>query len=177
LRVVLVEDEPLHQKLFAAWIERAGHQAIAVLDPRQAELVMLQHPPDIAIIDLHLPHIDGLKLIALWRRRRELSAVPIIAVTVLTDDYDERSCLLAGADMYVTKPFSRAELLAHMQQAANRTRNNRQGRDRPGTDRNSCGSTRVLFSVRTACFCSSLQIRVPTYCRLIDQGEESVFFG
>ena len=118
MRVVVVEDEPLHQKLFAAWIEQAGHRAVAVLDPRKAELVMLQHPPDIAIIDLHLPHIDGLKLIAHLRRRPELSTVPIIAVTVLTDDYDERNCWLAGADMYVTKPFSRAELLAHMQQVA-----------------------------------------------------------
>ena len=118
MRVVVVEDEPLHQKLFAAWIEQAGHQVIGVQDPRMAEPAMLQHLPDVAIIDLHLPHIDGLKLIALLRRRPELSAVPIIAVTVLTDEYDERNCLLAGADMYVTKPFSRAELLAHLQQVA-----------------------------------------------------------
>ncbi|QNE06009.1 response regulator [Croceicoccus marinus] len=112
LRVLLVEDEPLHQKLFAAWINQAGHQVVGVLDPRKAEAAMLHHLPDIAIIDIRLPHIDGLKLIALLRRRPELIAIPIIAVTVLNDEYDERSCLLAGADVYVTKPFSRAELLA-----------------------------------------------------------------
>ncbi len=115
---MVVEDEPLHQKLFATWIEQAGHQMIGVLDPRMAELAMLKHLPDVAIIDLRLPHIDGLKLITLLRRRSELSAVPIIAVTVLVDEYDKQSCLLAGADMYVTKPFSRAELLAHIQQVA-----------------------------------------------------------
>lgn len=118
MRVLVVEDEPLHQKLFAAWINHAGHIAIGVLDPRKAEHAMLQHLPDVAIIDLRLPHIDGINLIALLRRSSELDAIPIIAVTVLTGEYDERSCLQAGADMYVAKPFSRAELLAYLQRFA-----------------------------------------------------------
>ncbi|MBB5712136.1 response regulator [Sphingomonas xinjiangensis] len=103
---MVVEDDPLHLKLYESWLTHAGHYPIMVADERNAETVAAKHHPDVAIIDVRLPHINGIDLIRSLKRGNATATLPIVAVTVLSDWHDEEACVAAGADCFMSKPVS-----------------------------------------------------------------------
>jgi two-component system KDP operon response regulator KdpE len=110
--VLIVEDDPSIQDVLRFLAEANGMRVIAASTcdraMREAEL----HPPDLAIVDLGLPDRDGTELI---RDLRTRSRLPIIVLSARTVESQRRAAFEAGADDYVTKPFSAPELLARMQ--------------------------------------------------------------
>jgi two-component system KDP operon response regulator KdpE len=117
-RVLVVDDEP--QILRALRINlRARHYDVDVAATGTEALeVAAAHPPDLVILDLGLPDIDGLEVIG---GLRGWTAVPIIVLSGRADSTDKVEALDAGADDYVTKPFGMDELLARMRAAVRRT--------------------------------------------------------
>jgi len=110
-RILVVEDEPALLDTLEYSLTRQGYEVIVANDGRLAlELVRSEHP-DLIILDLLLPGVDGLEV---CRTIRKTDAVPIIMLTALTSEIDKVVGLEVGADDYVTKPFSMRELLARV---------------------------------------------------------------
>jgi two-component system KDP operon response regulator KdpE len=112
--VVLIEDEPQIRRFLRATLTGQGYRLFEVATGADALVEVAQRQPDVVILDLGLPDIDGLEVI---RRLREWSAVPIIVLSARGQERDKVAALDAGADDYVSKPFSAGELLARLRVA------------------------------------------------------------
>ena len=118
-RILVVEDEPAFAELIALWLERHGWRPEIAPDGAHALRSVAEHPPDLIILDLGLPRVDGWHVI---ERVREESLVPIIIVTARGSEADKVRGLAIGADDYVTKPLSFPELVARVAAALRRAR-------------------------------------------------------
>jgi two-component system, OmpR family, KDP operon response regulator KdpE len=112
--VLVVEDEPSIQKFLAASLSAAGYRLAEAYTGEQAIREATQQPPDLVILDLGLPDIDGQTVLA---RLREWLHAPIIVLSARDQEQQKVLALDHGADDYLTKPFSTAELLARMRVA------------------------------------------------------------
>jgi len=117
MRVLVIDDEPQIRRALRAGLERSGCQVATAPDGEAGLDAAALHPPDVVILDLAMPRLDGL---AVCRRLREWSAVPIIVLSVREGEADKVAALDAGADDYVTKPFSLPELLARIRAVTRR---------------------------------------------------------
>lgn len=104
--VLIIEDEPSHERLFVEFLKATGWQTVAVRDAKQALEVAPSLQPSAIVLDILLPDIDGMRLISLLRRKPELAKTPILVVSAISDFDAERKCLGAGADAYMQKPIS-----------------------------------------------------------------------
>jgi two-component system phosphate regulon response regulator PhoB len=106
-----VDDEPDAVELIQFNLERAGFEVIAAEDGQTAVEQARTQAPDLVLLDLMLPEVDGLEVCKILRRDRNLAALPIIMVTAKAAELDRVLGLELGADDYVTKPFSPRELV------------------------------------------------------------------
>lgn len=113
-QILIIEDEPPLQKFLQAALGSEGYRVIECLTAKDALREAAQRQPDLIILDLGLPDMDGLDV---TRRLREWSAVPIIVVSARGKEQDKVVALDAGADDYLTKPFGVGELLARVRVA------------------------------------------------------------
>src|SRR4051795_9879535 len=107
--VLVVDDEPTIGEVVSAYLRRAGYDTRVAADGPSALAAVAERPPDLIVLDLMLPGVDGLEVM---RRVRERSAV--ILLTAKGDESDRVIGLRLGADDYVVKPFSPAELVARV---------------------------------------------------------------
>jgi two-component system KDP operon response regulator KdpE len=110
-QLLIVEDDPAIRDVLRVLLEREGYRLIDVATAVRAEIEARGHKPDLLIVDLGLPDGDGLDVI---RRVRAWSAIPILVLSARTMVDEKIAALDAGADDYITKPFSAAELLARV---------------------------------------------------------------
>ena len=110
-RILVVDDEPKIVQLVRDYLERAGFAVSTARDGGEALMRARQERPDLIVLDLGLPELDGLEV---TRRLRRDSGVPIIMLTARDDETDKVVGLELGADDYVTKPFSPRELEARV---------------------------------------------------------------
>ena len=109
--VLIVEDEPAISRLLEAYLSREGFRTVLASD---GETALQQHAylkPDLVLLDIRIPKLDGLAVLA---RLRHTSSTPVIMVTALADDLDRLSGLHLGADDYVVKPFNPQEVVARV---------------------------------------------------------------
>lgn len=118
-QVLVVEDDRAVRNLVATALEMHGYRVQAVEAGAAAILEAASKTPDLVMLDLGLPDIDGAEVIA---KIRSWSAVPIIVISARTEDADKIGALDAGADDYLTKPFSVEELLARVRASLRRSR-------------------------------------------------------
>jgi two-component system, OmpR family, KDP operon response regulator KdpE len=116
-QVLIIEDEPAIRSVLRVLLESEGYRCVEADTAMRAEIEARSHKPDLLLIDLGLPDEDGLKVI---RRVRAWSQVPIIVLSARTMEEQKIAALDAGADDYVTKPFSTPELLARLRAALRR---------------------------------------------------------
>ena len=110
-RVLVVDDEPKITEVLKLYLEREGFQVAIAADGKQALERAASYKPDIIILDLNLPDIDGLEV---CRSLRKQSNMPIIMLTGRGEEVDKIVGLELGADDYVTKPFSAREVVARV---------------------------------------------------------------
>jgi two-component system KDP operon response regulator KdpE len=115
--ILAVEDEPALRSILRALFEAENYRFAEASTATRAEVAARTHKPDLMLVDLGLPDGDGLAVI---RRVRAWSAVPIIVLSARTMEEQKIAALDAGADDYVTKPFSAPELLARARAALRR---------------------------------------------------------
>jgi two-component system, OmpR family, KDP operon response regulator KdpE len=116
-QVLIIEDEPAIRTVLRVLLEAQGYRCVEADTALRAEIEARSHKPDLLLIDLGLPDADGLKVI---RRVRAWSQVPIVVLSARTQEEQKIAALDAGADDYVTKPFSAPELLARLRAALRR---------------------------------------------------------
>jgi len=110
-KILIVDDDKKTVDLISLYLEKDGYRALAAYDGRQALELTRQKRPDLIVLDLMLPEVDGLDVCRILRAE---SRVPIIMLTAKTTEEDKLLGLDLGADDYVTKPFSPRELLARI---------------------------------------------------------------
>ena len=110
-QILVVEDDAPVRNLITTTLKANGYQYITAGSGESAVMDAASHNPDIILLDLGLPDIDGVEVI---RRIRGWSNVPIIVISARSEDNDKIDALDAGADDYLTKPFSVQELLARL---------------------------------------------------------------
>jgi len=109
--ILVVDDEPRIAEIARDYLERAGFRVAVSSTGPDALIAARTRPPDLIVLDLGLPHMDGFEV---TRALRKQSNVPIIMLTARVDERDKLAGLEIGADDYVTKPFSPRELVARV---------------------------------------------------------------
>ncbi|HWQ83850.1 MAG TPA: response regulator transcription factor [Anaerolineales bacterium] len=117
--IYIVEDEPSIGEVVGIYLRRAGFQVLGVTNGQAALEALDRQFPDLMILDLMLPGLDGLEI---TRRVRDRSDLPIIMLTARREEVDRIAGLEMGADDYVIKPFSPQELVSRVRAVLRRTR-------------------------------------------------------
>ncbi len=109
--ILVVDDEPTISQVVASYLRRDGFRAVTASDGPSAVEAALEHKPDLVVLDVMLPGFDGLQVMARLRQDRH---VPVILLTARGEESDRIRGFRLGADDYVVKPFSPAELVARV---------------------------------------------------------------
>ena len=117
--VLVVDDEPLLVRTLAINLRARDYEVETAQDGRSALQAFHEREPDLIVLDLGLPDLDGVEVL---RRVREVSEVPVIVLSARSESVDKVEALDVGADDYVTKPFGMEELLARVRVALRRNR-------------------------------------------------------
>src|SRR6478609_10145433 len=126
--ILVVDDEPTIGEVVSAYLQRAGYETRVAIDGDAALAAVAERSPDLIVLDLMLPGTDGLEVMRRVRERSDRSSA-IILLTAKGGESDRVSGLRLGADDYVVKPFSPAELVARVDAVLRRIRS---PRDREG---------------------------------------------
>ena len=111
-RVLVIEDNPSNMTLATFLLNSAGHTVISATDAEAGVMLARTQQPELILMDIQLPGMDGLEAIRRLRADPEFRTLPIIALTALAMPGDRERCLAAGATDYVTKPISLKRLAA-----------------------------------------------------------------
>ena len=114
MRALIVEDEPAISELLAVNLRHNGFEPVVCMDGEQAQRELDAVLPDIVLLDWMLPGMSGIALARLWRKTERTKHVPILLLTARSEEGDKIQGLDAGADDYITKPFSTQELMARI---------------------------------------------------------------
>jgi DNA-binding response OmpR family regulator len=117
-RILVVDDDPDIRGLLRELLDRRGFTVTEARDGQEALRVFFEQRPDLVVLDVQMPGLDGWKTL---ERIRELSDVPVVMLTAKATELEKTRGLRAGADDYVTKPFGRQELLARVEALLRRT--------------------------------------------------------
>jgi DNA-binding response OmpR family regulator len=117
--ILVVDDEPKIARLARDYLEKNGFRVVTASDGQSALTTARREKPDLVVLDLMLPNIDGREVCRILRRE---SDIPIIMLTALAEEVDQVTGLELGADDYITKPFSPRALVARVRALLRRTR-------------------------------------------------------
>lgn len=120
-RILVIDDDPAISELVAVNLEMAGYDVSQAEDGIKGQALALQLQPDLIILDLMLPRVDGFTICQRLRRDERTVEMPILMLTALSQTQDKVEGFNAGADDYLTKPFEVEELLARIRALLRRT--------------------------------------------------------
>ncbi len=127
-RILVADDEPAIRKFVRANLEARDYETILVPDGEEALAAIEKELPDLLILDLMMPKMDGFDV---CRRLREWSQIPIIVLSARGGEMDKVKCLEMGADDYITKPFGVDELLARVKAVIRRVQASKESTSLP----------------------------------------------
>ena len=113
-RILIVEDDPDIAQLVARYLEKAAFETDRAASGRDALQMIAAHAPALVVLDLMLPHVDGLEICRRLRADEKTAAIPIIMLTARAEESERIVGLELGADDYLAKPFSPNELVARV---------------------------------------------------------------
>jgi two-component system cell cycle response regulator DivK len=111
-RILIVEDNPANMKLNSILLERAGHKVLCAVDAEAGMALARTELPDLILMDVQLPGMDGLSATARLKQTPATAGIPVIALTALAMKEDEKDAFAAGCDAYISKPLRYQELYA-----------------------------------------------------------------
>ncbi|HUJ16514.1 MAG TPA: response regulator [Nitrospirota bacterium] len=126
--ILLVEDEPQMRRFLRITLQTQGYRLVEAATAQEGLSQATTRNPDIVLLDLGLPDLDGLEV---TKRLREWTQTPIIVISAREQERDKVNALDAGADDYLTKPFNAAELLARIRVALRHAARQKTGADEP----------------------------------------------
>ncbi len=113
-KIVVAEDEKDIRDLLVFILELAGHQVVAVSDGQQAVEAVRREGPDLVILDVRMPRMDGYDACRILKQDPETAHIPVIFLSARGQDSEVQTGLEAGAEKYIVKPFSPEELLSEI---------------------------------------------------------------
>lgn len=119
--LLIVDDDPFTLRFLRTLLERAGYLPFLALDGQNALSLIVEKSPDLMLLDIGLPDVDGWEV---CRRVRQFSSLPIIVLSGRDTDADKARALRAGADDYITKPFLTQDLLVRIETVLRRSEKN-----------------------------------------------------
>ncbi len=125
-KILIIEDEKELAEILGEYLKVEGYEAILASDGKEGLTLLSRHLPDLVILDIMLPEMDGMEV---CRRIREKHEIPIIMLSAKSGEMDKVICLGIGADDYVTKPFSPLELVARVKAHLRRAGKSGEGSD------------------------------------------------
>ena len=125
-KILIIEDDEHINNLVATLLEANGYQTLSAYSCEDGMMMYASHRPDLVVLDLGLPDLDGTEVI---QKIRTWSAVPILVISARTQEQDKVLALDLGADDYITKPFGNSELLARIRTALRHTMQHQTGSD------------------------------------------------
>ena len=111
-RVLIVEDNPANMKLSSLLLHNAGHSVLRAVDAETGLTMARAEVPDLILMDIQLPGMDGLAATALLKQDPATAGIPIIALTAMAMKADQKKSEVAGCDAYIAKPLRYQELYA-----------------------------------------------------------------
>lgn len=114
-RILVVEDNPSNMKLVALILESLGHEVIEAFDARAGIELAQDQVPDLILMDIQLPGMDGLEATRLLKLNPLTQAIKVVALTALAMKGDEERILAAGCDGYIPKPIQHLDFVARIQ--------------------------------------------------------------
>ena len=108
--VLVIEDNPANMKLISVLLASADHAVLRAVDAESGLTLARDHRPDLILMDIQLPGMDGLAATALLKQDPITSAIPVIALTALAMKADQERSELAGCEAYITKPLRYRDL-------------------------------------------------------------------
>jgi DNA-binding response OmpR family regulator len=144
-RVLVVDDEQSLAKVVASYLQRDGHEVTCAFDGPRALEAARREPPDVVVLDLGLPGLDGIEV---CRQLRTFSDCYVVMLTARSDEVDKLVGLGVGADDYLTKPFSPRELVARVRVMLRRPRTGPAAGPAPDEPPRAFGSLRVDVTAR-----------------------------
>lgn len=111
-RILIIEDNKANMKLAMLLLHHGGHTAMSAADAENGIALAQSNQPDLILMDIQLPEMDGLTATALLKKDHRTSHIPVIALTALAMKSDEERSRNAGCDAYIAKPLNYVELLA-----------------------------------------------------------------
>jgi len=116
--IAVIDDQPINIKIIQKYLRMVGYERfVSVTDSRRAEETVLHERPDVVLLDLIMPHVDGLEVLDRLRRRDELADLPIIIVTAVGEQDTKIEALRRGATEFLQKPVHSAELQVRVRNA------------------------------------------------------------
>lgn len=109
-RILIVDDNPVNLRLAAEVLELGGYAVAKAIDAEQAQEMLRGQPPDLILMDIALPGMDGLALTRKLKADERLKHIPVVALTAFAMKGDEQKALAAGCEGYVTKPIDTRDL-------------------------------------------------------------------
>jgi two-component system phosphate regulon response regulator PhoB len=149
-RVLIVDDDPDIQRLVSYNLTQAGFEVVTAATGRNALEAVQKQPPDLIILDLMLPDVDGIEVCRTLRQRESSRKIPIVMLTARSEEIDRVIGFELGADDYVMKPFSPRELVLRVKSIFRRVKEERTETLRSGRIQ--------LYPERRQCFVGSEQI-------------------
>jgi CheY-like chemotaxis protein len=110
-KVVVVEDNELNMKLFREVLESSGYRMLEAGTGERAVALTTEHRPDLVLMDIHLPDIDGVEALRMLRAGERTASIPVLALTAQAMEGDRERFLASGFDGYLSKPVNIADLL------------------------------------------------------------------
>lgn len=110
--ILVVEDNPANMKLASLLLRNAGHSVLPAVDAETALALARSDQPDLILMDIQLPDMDGLTATALLKQDPATASIPVIAVTAMAMTLDRQKTMDAGCDGYISKPLRYRELYA-----------------------------------------------------------------
>ncbi len=105
-RILIVEDNPANMRLAVFLLQNASHTVLCAIDAEAGLTLARAERPDLILMDIQLPGMDGLAATALLKQDPATAAIPVIALTAMAKLEDEEKAMLAGCDGYIAKPLS-----------------------------------------------------------------------
>ena len=110
-RVLVIDDEPAIHRLLQIILEHEGFQILGMEERMEARRTVVQGKPDVIILDIMMPEVDGFEILKMLKEDAETRDIPILILTVRILREDREKAMALGADLYMTKPFDPSELV------------------------------------------------------------------
>lgn len=162
-RILVVDDEPGIIRALQASLEANGFETLAATDGSEALEAIDKELPDLLILDIIMPKMDGFEV---CRRVRQLSEIPIIMLSARKSEEDKVQCLNLGSDDYISKPFSMNELVARVKAVLRRTTGIGTTSAQPSF---TCGSLTIDFAKRQVTIAGNEVRLTPTEFSLLQE--------